>query len=82
MYSKLGNLAAVHSLFLQSPTASSSLHTKKNVNGVHNIFPVFTSFLATADPSTLSFKELRASIVRLEGDLKTLQGKHARKPCT
>jgi hypothetical protein len=34
---------------------------------------------ASADPSTLSDKELRASIVRLEGNLKTLQGKHARK---
>ncbi len=38
-------LATVRPLLLQSPTAFHSLHTKKNVNGVHNIFPVFTSFL-------------------------------------
>jgi hypothetical protein len=34
---------------------------------------------ATADPSTLSDTELRASIVRLEGDLNLLKGKPARK---
>jgi hypothetical protein len=34
---------------------------------------------ATADPSTLSDSELRASIVRLEGDLNLLKGKPARK---
>ena len=50
VYSKLRQSLLPSALcFCRAPTAFHSLHTKKNVNGVHNIFPVFTSFLSPLD---------------------------------
>ena len=57
VYSKLRQpCCRAPSAFCRSPTAS--LHTKKNVNGVHNIFPVFTSFLPAVIKHTHTQYEL------------------------